>query len=174
MIEYAKRYEEKLKQLYLGITFDPYYQFEIFSSGREVIKLSDSTYDCHDFVSLYEGEIIGTMGYQIRQDINAVWGLYIIHFEKSKNNFIFGKDVFTMMQNIFEVFHFSKINFSVAVGNPIEPTYDKLVCKKYGGRIVGINKRDVMLLDRKLYDRKEYEILAEDYFQVGSRRRQHV
>ena len=36
--------------------------------------------------------------------------------------------------------------------------------KKYGGRIVGIKKKDVQLIDGKYYDLKLYEIFADDYF----------
>jgi|WetSurMetagenome_2_1015567.scaffolds.fasta_scaffold124309_3 hypothetical protein len=50
----------------------------------------------------------------------------------------------------------------VVIGNYIESTYDK-ICKKYGGRIVGIQSSEVKLIDGYHYDLKLYEILKEDY-----------
>lgn len=67
------------------------------------------------------------------------------------------------LRDIFEKFHFRKLDFTVVIGNPIESTYDRMV-EKYGGRIVGIQKKQVRLIDGQLYDKKLYEILAEDYF----------
>jgi RimJ/RimL family protein N-acetyltransferase len=57
---------------------------------------------------------------------------------------------------------FNKINFCVAIGNPAEKMYDKIV-RKYGGKIVGIFKNDVRLWDGKIYDTKHYEILKEEF-----------
>ena len=54
--------------------------------------------------------------------------------------------------------------FSVIIGNPIEPKYDRLI-EHYGGRIVGINKEHVMLPDGELYDMKFYEIFRTDYLE---------
>jgi hypothetical protein len=36
--------------------------------------------------------------------------------------------------------------------------------KKYNGRIVGIKEQETRLIDGKLYNTKEYEILADRYF----------
>ena len=45
------------------------------------------------------------------------------------------------MKDIFERFGFRKLVFSVAVGNPIEKSYDKMM-ERYGGRVVGIFKEE--------------------------------
>jgi hypothetical protein len=91
--------------------------------------------------------------------------LSIIHFGGSQAPYpyIFGKDIITALKEVFERYRFNKISFNVVRGNPVEKTYDKLI-GRYNGRIVGIKKQEVRLLDGKLYDTKEYEILAVDYF----------
>jgi hypothetical protein len=58
------------------------------------------------------------------------------------------------------------LSFDAIIENPIEKTYDKLVLK-YGGKIVGIREKEINLVDGKYYDIKEYEILAEKYFQMN-------
>jgi len=170
MLEYAKKHEDALKQLYFDVAFDPFYQFEQLSNYREPYKLPDDTYNSHHFVSIHENRIIGVIGYQIKRVENCIWNLYIIHFGGSEApcSYIFGKDVLTAVKDIFVKYGFVKINFNVAVGNPIEKTYDKLV-RRYNGRIVGVRKQDVKLLDGKLYDLKEYEIFASDYFRRGEK-----
>ena len=67
------------------------------------------------------------------------------------------------LKDIFEKFHFRKLIFSVVIGNPIEKTYDRMI-QKYGGRIVGIQRQQVKLIDGQFYDVKMYEILSDDYF----------
>jgi hypothetical protein len=165
MLEYAKKYEAKLCQLFFDVAFDPFYQFEQLVAHRDTFKLPDDTWNANNFVSVYKENIIGMIGYQIKRNENAVYGLYIIHFggKDAPYKYIFGKDVITGIKDIFEKYGFNKLNFDVVIGNPIVKTYDKLV-KRYNGRIVGIRKQDTRLLDGKLYDTKEYEILADDYF----------
>ena len=162
MLEYAKKHEPKLKELYWDIAFDPFYQFIDYSAFREDIKLPEDTYRQNDFVSVWNGEIIGHITYSINRIANSVDSFGCVHFGKNYP-YIFGKDLVTALKEIFEKFKFNKISFCVVIGNPIEKTYDKLV-QKYGGRIVGIWKQDRRLLDGNLYDSKCYEILAEDYF----------
>jgi hypothetical protein len=103
--------------------------------------------------------------YQIKRLENSVWGLRIIHFggKDAPCRYVFGKDVITAIKDIFEKYRFNKLNFAVALGNPVEKTYDKLV-RRYNGRIVGIKEQETRLIDGRLYDLKEYEILASRYF----------
>jgi hypothetical protein len=49
------------------------------------------------------------------------------------------------------------------MGNPAEVMWDKLM-SKYGGRVVGYREQDVLLEDGKLYDVKEYELMAKNYY----------
>jgi hypothetical protein len=165
MLEYAKKYEDKLRELFLDIAFDPYYQFEQMSIYRETFKLPEDTRAANNFVSVYAGNILGAVGYQIRRAENDVYGLYIVHFggPQASNRYIFGKDVITAVKDIFEKYRFNKLNFTVVRGNPIEKTYDKLI-KRYNGRIVGVREQETRLIDGRLYDLKEYEILADRYF----------
>jgi RimJ/RimL family protein N-acetyltransferase len=165
MLDYAKKYESELVKLYQDIAFDPFYNFHQFSTYRETFKVPDDTMSGHQFVSLFNKEVLGYISYGIQRIENSVTSLGIIHFggKDAEGGAVFGRDVMTALKDIFEKFGFNKITFCVAVGNPIEKTYDKLI-KRYGGRIVGTFKKDIKLIDGKLYDVKHYEILAEEYF----------
>jgi hypothetical protein len=105
--------------------------------------------------------VIGYIEYNISRTSNSISSLSIINFTDDKVTF--AMDLKHVLTDIFEKYKFRKINFSVIIGNPIEKSYDKMV-KKYGGRIVGTYKDDVVLIDGEYYDRKTYEILASDYF----------
>jgi hypothetical protein len=165
MLEYAKKHEDKLRELFLDIAFDPFYQFEALMNYRNTFELPRDTWAVNNFVSVYEGNILGIIGYEIKRPENAVNGLYIAHFggPEAPHRYIFGKDTMTAIKDIFEKYRFNKLNFIVVIGNPIEKTYDRLV-KRYNGRIVGIRKQETRLIDGRLYDLKEYEILADSYF----------
>jgi hypothetical protein len=165
MLEYAKKHEDQLKALFFNTAFDPFYQFENYSVYVDTFELPKDTWSANYFVSVYNNDILGMIGYQIKRVENLVLGLHIVHFggPDAPCRYVFGKDVITALKDIFEKYHFNKLNFIVVIGNPIEKTYDKLV-KQYNGRIVGIREQEVRLIDGKLYDVKEYEILASRYF----------
>ena len=139
MLEYAKKHEGKLKELFFDITFDLFYQYEQFMTYRETFELPNNTWDSNDFVSIHRDNILGMIGYRIKRPENSVWGLRVIHFggKDALYPYIFGKDVMTAIGDIFEKYRFNKLNFTVVRGNPVEKTYDKLI-KRYNGRIVGI------------------------------------
>jgi hypothetical protein len=165
MLEYAKKHEDKLKALFLDVAFDPFYQFENCNVYVDTFELPKDTWNSNHFASVYNNEILGMIGYQIKRQDDAVYGMHIIHFggPDALHRYIFGKDVITAIKDIFEKYRFNKLNFSVVIGNPVEKTYDKLV-KRYNGRIVGIREQETRLIDGQLYDMKEYEILASRYF----------
>ena len=162
LLQYAKIYENDLKNLFYKIAFDPNYMYALFTPWRNDFELPDSTYDYHSFVSLDSGKIIGFIAYNINRNTNSVYKLQIINFYNDRS-YIFGKDTIICIKDIFEKFNFRKLSFDVIIGNAIERTYDKLVIK-HGGKIVGIREKEIKLIDGKYYDIKEYEILAEHYF----------
>ena len=163
MLEPAIKYKDQLQSLQYDIWFDDKYKYwnnSIYYSG---INVDPDTWNRHQFVSVYNNEVIGYISYDISRSDDVVHSLSIMNF--SNNKITFGRDVMQALKDIFEKYKFRKLSFSVVVGNPIEKTYDKMI-KKYGGRIVGIQKEDVKLIDGEYYDRKSYEILAKDYFTV--------
>lgn len=159
MIDVAQKYTDVLKLKFANIVYDEKYKF--YSSGWfDEYKPSDTTWNTHEFVSTYNGEVIGYITYYINRNEYDVSGLKAINF--SDNKIIFGKDLMKVLKDIFEKFNFRKLSFGVYVGNPIEKSYDKMI-NKYNGRIVGIKKEDSKLSDGKFYDFKIYEIFRKDY-----------
>lgn len=161
MLKPAIKYKDQLEKLQGEIWFSDKYKYWNSSAYYESIQVDDSTWCKHQFVSVVNDEVIGYIEYNILRVEHNVTSLSIINF--SNNKVVFGKDLRRALKDIFEVYKFHKINFSVIIGNPIEQSYDKMI-QKYGGRIVGVFKQDAKLIDGQYYDRKFYEILADEYF----------
>ena len=160
MLVAAVQYKDVLQSVGRSIWFNDKYKYWNADTYWSTIDIDDDTWNKHQFVSVCNGEIIGYIGYHIYRTANRVAGLNIINF--TDNIMVFGRDLHKALVDIFELYEFNKLNFTVIVGNPIEKSYDKFI-KKFGGRIIGIQKQHVRLVDNKLYDEKMYEICREDY-----------
>ena len=161
MLKPAIMYKDQLESLQYQLYFEDKYKYWNSSVYYDLIQIDDSTWCKHQFVSVVNDEVIGYIEYDISRTEHNVTSLSVVNFSDDKATF--GRDLMKVLKDIFEVYKFQKIKFSVIIGNPIEKSYDRLV-KKYGGRIIGIFKNDVKLIDNLYYDRKLYEILASEYF----------
>ena len=163
MLEPAIKYRDQLENVQYDTWFNDKYKYWNSDVFYGSMQIDTDTWSRHQFVSVNNGVVIGYIEYSISRTSNSVSSLSIMNF--SDNKIVFGKDLIQALEDIFEKYKFRKINFSVIIGNPIEKSYDRMI-KKYGGRIVGIYKDDAILIDGKCYDRKLYEILASEYFDV--------
>ncbi len=160
MLAYAQDYEKELVKKMRGTWGKEKYWYYHCSSYMSPIEIDADTWNNTQFVSLNpSGCVIGYLEYGVKQPERYVSHLAIINFT---DDCLFGIDVIAMFKDIFLKYQYKKIVFSVIIGNPIEPKYDRLI-SRCGGRVVGVYKEDVMLPDGKLYDRKIYEIRREDY-----------
>lgn len=163
MLDLAYNHEEEIKKKMLDTWYDDKYKFYHASTYREKYELekSDGDWNSRQFVSLNsKGEVIGLIGYGIERTTEIANGFGAINF--SDNKAVFGLDLAKVIDDIFCKFNLRKMEFSVVVGNPIEKSYDKIIAK-YGGRIIGISKQHLRLIDGEYYDEKIYEIFREDY-----------
>lgn len=161
MLISAYKYQNELNELLMNSWYEDKYKF-YHDNWHERIKVDEGDWNKREFVSIdTNGKVLGFIAYNIDRVNDYVSGLSFINF--SDNKITFGKDVHKAFTDIFEKYNFRKIKFSVTIGNPIEKQYDKLI-HQYGGRIVGIYKEHVKLIDNKYYDVKYYEIFQRDYF----------
>lgn len=164
MLDVAIRHKDELVDKFRSVWFDEKYKFWNCSNFYEEWEASESTKESHQLVSLdSQGEVIGYIGYWIDRVCEHVYALNIINFTDDKMTF--GLDCGQAIRDIFEKFHFRKINFCVVVGNPIEKSYDRMI-KRFGGTICGYYRENVKLIDGQFYDEKLYEILATDYWRA--------
>lgn len=163
MLEPAIKYKEQLESIQYETWFNDKYKYWNNDVYYETLQIDTNTWNKHQFVSVYNGEVIGYISYNVSRGDNSVYSLSIANF--SDNIIAFGKDLGQSLKDIFEKYKFRRLSFTVVVGNPIEKSYDKMI-KKYGGRIVGTYKEAVKLIDGEYYDQKAYEILAKEYFET--------
>lgn len=161
MLEPAIKYKDQLEKLQYNIWFNDKYKYWTCDVYYDTLTINSNTWNKHRFVSVINDKIIGYIAYNIDRGNNSVNCLSIMNF--SDDEMAFGMDLGQALKDIFEKYKFRKLNFVVVVGNPIEKSYDKMI-KKYGGRIIGVKKEDVKLIDGEYYDKKIYEILATEYF----------
>ena len=161
MLDLAIKYPDQVIANFRDTWFEDKYIYFHNDSYFEDWEIKDSTWEEHQFVSVRYGRVIGYIGYHIDRASSLVNGLAIINFEDSPS-MTFAADMGHAIRDIFEKYQFRKLCFSVVVGNPIESSYDKM-CLKYGGRIIGVSKKNVRLIDGNFYDEKLYEIFREDY-----------
>ena len=166
LLDVAIKYKEQLEKLQYNIWFEDKYKFWHSNTYYDAMKIDDSTWARHQFVSIKDDNVIGYICYSVNRECNYAQHLNIINFTDDKMTF--GMDLGQALQDIFEKYNFRKLNFYVVVGNPIEKSYDKMI-KRYNGRIVGTFKDDVKLIDNKYYDTKHYEITKENYMNAKNK-----
>lgn len=168
MLELASKYKEELYQLFMNAWRQEKYKYLNCNPYSFISALTNdeglnNTWNKHHFVSTHNGKVIGYITYSIQRSDNRVFGLEIVNF--TDNSSVFAIDLMRILRNMFELYKFRKINFLVVIGNPIEKKYDGIVLR-YNGRIVGIRKNHIKLIDNKYYDVKEYEVFREDYLKA--------
>lgn len=169
MLDVAINYESQVRERFRYVWFKEKYKFWNATSYYEDWNPSAGTWTDHQFASVRDGVVIGYISYCIdRANGDVAYNLNIINFEE-RPSATFALDCGRAVRDVFEKYGFRKLNFYVIVGNPIEKTYDKMV-ERYGGRIVGVKKKNAKLIDGKYYDEKFYEIMREDYMETKNDR----
>jgi len=165
MLKIAYTYKDKLQEVYNTIVFNDkykYYNNSIYWSYE--VKLSQDSWNNIEMVSVDKNNNVrGFFRASISRESDKISALGIMNFyDKSVT---FSKDLYQFLSDLFIKYNFRKIEFTVVIGNPAEKMYDRIM-KKYGGRIVGVEKLSTKLVDGLYYDVKYYEIFKED-FKIG-------
>ncbi len=167
MLANARDYKEELESKMRATWGNKKYWYYHNCSYFRPVVVEEDTWNKTQFVSLdASGNVAGYLAYGVEREGRYVTYLEIINFMDDRG---FGLDVMRMVKDIFEKYRYRKIVFSVIIGNPIEPKYDRLVLR-YGGRIVGTYKEHAMLPNGIMYDEKFYEIRRVDYLVHKKRR----
>lgn len=168
MLDFAIKYGLEIAQLYkdnvLGNEKYKYWNYD--SYWTEPIKIDTSDWNKIQRVSLNaEGKVIGYFNANVDRASNSVSSMSILNFYLDSKNLpiTFIRDLESFIDYLFLTLKFEKINFCVAIGNNAgERLYDHFI-QKFGGKIVGIKRKEVKLVDGSYYDIKLYDILREEY-----------
>lgn len=131
------------------------------SSGDFMDSLPDNNFDRHCFVSVDgEDNVIGYICYRVDWVSMSAYNFGMISFKRG--NPLFAKDVFQAICNIFEKFNMNRVQWCCYADNPALRGYRNFI-KKHGGKECGYYRQTAKLMDGKLHDSVEFEILAEEF-----------
>ena len=154
--------KEKLQKKYLEacrkekfLNLLPFYEYEL--------NILDNDWSELQMVSVNaEGKILAYMSANLKRAGRTIDALTVVSFEKG--NFMVARDINKFFNKLTETSLFRKVAWKVAIGNPAEKIYDKIIekynkTKGYNGRVVGIQKEEFLTADGTIYDCKLYEII---------------
>jgi hypothetical protein len=167
MLKQAILYKNCLPSYFAETSMDERNKFYTDIYWRFDDIIDNNEFNKHSFVSVDSSDnIVGFISIYIDRNSHYVYGLEIIRFSRdSKYDILFAKDLKRFFVMMFTYYKYNKLDFTVCVGSPNEKIYDRFVTK-YGGRIVGIKKRNFKLMDGTICDQKMYEILIEDFLKA--------
>jgi len=159
MLQPAILYKEEVLQKLHETWYDEKYKWIYADGYAEEWTIDTNNWNYTQFVSVYKDKILGFIQYHTMRGSRNINGLTIIGFE---NDVLFIKDVLQAIDDIFNKYHFHKINFSSALDNPSARIYDKYITK-LGGEMYGICKEQWLMSDGCYHHVKNYEILNHNY-----------
>lgn len=161
MIDNAYNHQEQLKKIFAAEIERPEnFWYTVANWINYEMKVEPTNWDKIQRVSVLNGEIIGYMEAGCDRGQMKVNHIAAIRFKKWSPVFV--KDLLTFVDSLFTEQHFYKISFGVTNGNPAKKFYDKMI-EKLGGRVVGVQKEEVLKIDGKRYDFTLYECLQTEY-----------
>lgn len=161
MLKPAQIYSEELKEKMTQCWYDPRYMYYSGWTGDETLNLPENNYDRHDFVSVdADGNVIGYISYCVNWITMSAYRFGALNFDIG--NLTFGKDLYTAICNLFEIYHMNRVEWCVIEDNPIIKTYRRFA-EKHGGVQCSRHRQVAKLMDGKLHNSIEFEIMAEDF-----------
>ena len=143
MLKPAQLYKEEVNKKYIETWYDPEYMYYSGWFGNGSLNIPDDNYESRHFVSVdNDGNILGYISYSVSFVTMSADRFGAISFDKG--NMLFTKDFYKTIYDIFEKYHMNFI-------------------EKHGGRECGYRRQVAKLMDGKLHDSVEFEILAEEF-----------
>ena len=161
MLRPAQLYKEQLYKKYIEIWYNPEYIYYTGWTGDQMPEIPDNNYDSHHFVSIDKNDnIIGYISYSINWISMNADRFGMISFDKGNIGFI--KDVYQVICDLFYKYHMNRISWLSFVENPVIKGYRNFI-KNHGGKECGYYRQIAKLMDGKLHDSVQFEILAEEF-----------
>lgn len=180
MIENAKLHSETLTNMMYKVWHDPNYQYYFGSDDRWEPWWGGDQWNNDSGVRSWavltnEHEVIGYIGYRWNPTLRLANNFGAINFspDRAVHKLVFGRALYQVLVELFEVFGANTVEWCVVCDNPIEESYDRVV-KRFGGRVLCIRSGRAIDLAGNLHSDKMYEITKEDYFSSLKRRKGNV
>jgi hypothetical protein len=162
MLRFAFHYQKQLQDAFEKRSYDADMKYIFVPYQFFKLRFEETTEHKFQFVSVDNNDnVIGYHAFNVDWRLRHADKLHNINF--GKKSVVFAGDYMELLHVIFVQYALRKLKFQVVVGNPVEQMHDRII-KKYGGRVVGVFREEVVLADGQYYDYKHYEILRDDFF----------
>ena len=122
MLKPAQLYKEQLYKEYIQTWYKSENMFYTGWTGDSIPEVPDNNYDEHHFVSVDTNDkLIGYISYQINWISMSADRFGIISFDRG--NYLFAKDVYQAICNLFEIYHMNRVSWAAFVENPAIKSY---------------------------------------------------
>ena len=160
MLKPAQLYEEELQKKNVEIWYNEKYMY-YSTTGMHTIQLEDNNCDKHQFVSVDKNNnVIGYISYNVDWCALNADNFGIMSYEIGNIEFI--KDCYQVVYDLFKKYHMNRIGWFAFSDNPAVKGYKKFI-NKHGGKQCGYARQVCKLIDGKLHDVIEFEILAKEF-----------
>lgn len=161
MLKPAQLYKERLEEENIKSWYQQENIYWTGTAGSELINLPDNNYESHCFVSVDKNDnILGYIAYAVDWSAMSADRFGIISYQKGNLEFV--KDIYKAVCDLFLVYHMNRVSWCCYVDNPAIRGYRNFI-KRHGGRECGYYRQVTKLLDGKLHDSIEFEILASEF-----------
>lgn len=161
MLKPAQLYKEELQKKNYETWYDQRYMYYNSDIGAYDIQLADNNCEKHQFVSVdKDNNVIGYISYKIDWRALNADNFGIISY--GIGNVEFAKDCYQVVCDLFEKYHVNRVGWFAYVDNPAVRGYRNFI-KKHGGRECAYLRQVAKLIDGKLHDAVEFEVLAEEF-----------
>ncbi len=163
MLKLPHSYKTELDNMnaYIIENEEKYKYFNVASYWDKFFTIEDSEWNKIVRVSVGDNKLLGYFSASVSRDDNSISSISILNFNLNTISLTFIKDLKAFIDYLLDYKKFRKIDFSCVVDNPAMKLYDEF-CKKYKGRVVGIRKDHVKLIDGTYCDLKLYEVFRQE------------
>lgn len=180
MIENARIHSEELTKLMYKVWYDPNYQYYFGSDDRWEPWWGNDQWNNGEGVRSWavltnDREVIGYISYRWNPALRLANNFGAINFspDSAVHKLIFGRALYQVLTELFEVFNANTVEWCVVCDNPIETSYDRIV-GRFGGKILCTRANRAIDLAGNLHADKIYEITKEEYFATVKKGEQNV
>lgn len=165
MLDFAINHKEKLIETHKRFLTQNLQHCKYYICDNYIISytitVDENNWSNTQMVSLTNNEVTGYMKAVHDRSQKTLSHFNIISYKLDSNPQLY-RDIIRFVDELFKS-GIRKIKFSSIDGSPASKINQKLV-NKYNGRIIGVSKEDVELIDGKIYDVVKYELFNPHYY----------
>lgn len=161
MLKPAQLYSTELNDKFTSSWYDISNIYYTGDTGFYDIELPDNNSNSHNFVSVdSDDNVIGYICYRVDWKSRSAYHFGIISFDKGNLEFI--KDVMIAVDECFTKYNLNRVEWICYEDNPAIKMYKHFI-KHHGGVQSAYHREVALLMDGKLHNSVEFEILKSEY-----------